>query len=371
LSRGKKIWNVGWRVGVGALLLVWIFHAIFVNEGKLAAQTRGLPWDQLPRSEQWKTAWTHGPPQLWSTLCLVHPGALALSVILMGITIPLGVWRWRLVLRVQGLDLSFGRALEISLIAHFFNSFLLGSTGGDLMKAYYAARETHHKKTEAVVTVFVDRLIGLWAMLLFATIMILPNWSLLASHSRLRPLAGLIVAMMVACTALVVIAFWGGISRAWSGARAWLRRLPKGEWLERSLDACRRFGQQRFFVIRALAVSMVLNTVCVFQLMVLSGGLKLNIPPLALFVIVPMIICISALPITPSGLGVRENLFVLMLAAPAIAVPETSALSLSLLAYAGSLFWSLVGGAVYMTLKERHHLAEVAKEDSLAEVSPR
>ena len=36
------------------------------------------------------------------------------------------------------------------------------------MKAYYAARETHHKKTEAVLTVFVDRVIGLWSMLLFA-----------------------------------------------------------------------------------------------------------------------------------------------------------------------------------------------------------
>ena len=44
-------------------------------------------------------------------------------------------------------------------------------------EAYYAARETHHKKTEAVVTVFVDRLIGLWAMLLFASLMILPNGS--------------------------------------------------------------------------------------------------------------------------------------------------------------------------------------------------
>ena len=41
---------------------------------------------------------------------------------------------------------------------------LLGSTGGDLLKAYYAARESHHKKTEAVVTVFVDRLIGLFSM---------------------------------------------------------------------------------------------------------------------------------------------------------------------------------------------------------------
>ena len=47
--------------------------------------------------------------------------------------------------------------------------------GGDLMKAYYAARETHHKKTEAVTAVFVDRLVGLWAMLLFAGAMMLLN----------------------------------------------------------------------------------------------------------------------------------------------------------------------------------------------------
>ena len=53
-------------------------------------------------------------------------------------------------------------------MAQFFNAFLLGSTGGDLLKAYYAARETHHRKTEAVVTVLVDRLIGLFSMLALA-----------------------------------------------------------------------------------------------------------------------------------------------------------------------------------------------------------
>ena len=103
---------------------------------------------------------------------------------------------------------------------------------------------------------------------------------------------------------------------------------------------------------------MLLNTVCVLQVLVLSWGLGLNIPTPVLFMAVPAIICISALPITPSGLGVRENLFVFMLAESSIGVPATSALSLSLLAYAGSLFWSLVGGLVYAMLKERHHLAE-------------
>jgi uncharacterized protein (TIRG00374 family) len=280
----------------------------------------------------------------------------------MGLTLGLGVVRWQMVLRVQGLDLPWGRAAEISFVAHFFNSFMLGSTGGDLMKAYYAARETHHKKTEAAVTVLVDRMVGLWAMLLFASLMMLPNLSLLFAHDRLRSVAVLILAMMGVCSAVVMIAFRGGVSRAWTGARAWLRRLPKGEWLERSLDSCRQFGREPIFLSRTLGLSMVLNALCVFQVLVLSWGQGLHISPVALFVIVPIIICISAIPITPSGLGVRENLFVFMLTDPTIGVPGTSALSLSLLAYAGSFCWSVIGGVVYMTFKERHHLKEVELE---------
>jgi uncharacterized membrane protein YbhN (UPF0104 family) len=132
--------------------------------------------------------------------------------------------------------------------------------------------------------------------------------------------------------------------------------------LERSLGACRQFGGHRWFLPKTLLISMVINLANVGQLIALSEGLGLGIPWLALAVIVPIIICISALPITPSGLGVRENLFVLMLAVPEINVPATGALSLSLLAFAGFLFWSLVGGVVYVTLKDREHLEQVASD---------
>jgi uncharacterized membrane protein YbhN (UPF0104 family) len=75
-----------------------------------------------------------------------------------------------------------------------------------------------------------------------------------------------------------------------------------------------------------------------------------------LLLIVPAIICISALPITPSGIGVRENLYVLLLSATAIGIEAKTALSLSLLAFAGSLLWSLIGGAVYLAFRSRHSL---------------
>ena len=360
----KRIWQIGWRVALCAVLLLWIFHCIFVNEARIA---HGGDWVNFSRLDQWRLGWREGPPALWQTLTSIHPGWFVVSLGLMGSTILLGVLRWRMVLRVQGLDLPLSRTFEISLVAHFFNSFLLGSTGGDLMKAYYAARETHHRKTEAVTTVFVDRLIGLWAMLLFAGLMMLPipNAKLIFGRDRVTMLpALLILAMLIACSVVMILAFRGGLSKHWPGARARLRRLPKGEHLERSLDACRRFGEAPHFLLRTFAISMLLNVVCVLQWQVVGRGLGVSIPPLTMFVVVPTVICIAALPLTPSGLGAREILFVQMLDNPALA---TSGLSLSLLAYAGSLFWSLVGGGVYLLLKEKHHL----REGELAELAER
>lgn len=364
MSRARTIWRVGWRLGVCAVLLFWICHAIFTQEARTALELRGGAWSDLSRDAQWRAAWSQGPRELWQTLTLVRPAALAVSLVFMGLTLLFGVWRWRLVLAVQGLQLPFGRALEITLIAQFFNSFLLGSTGGDLIKAYYAARETHHKKTEAVVTVIADRLIGLFSMLLFAAVMVVPNLRLLLGHRELALLVGVLVCFLAGCGLLLALSFWGGVSRAWPQARSWLRQLPKGDALEQALEAGRGFGRERGFLPRVLGVSVLLNLACVLQLMSLAWGLGLAVPALVWFVVVPVVICISALPITPSGLGLRENLYVLALAGPGLQVPATQALSLSLLAYFGFLVWSLAGGVVYVCVRDRHRLAEVTRKDA-------
>jgi len=362
----RAAWRIGWRVGLCAFLLAWIFQSIFLSAGKASALARHLDWDHLGRLAQWREAWTVGPHELWQTLSQVQPLALAGSLLCVLLTILLNVARWRMVLEVQGLHLPWGRAAGITFVAQFFNAFLLGSTGGDVIKALYAARETHHKKAEAVVTVFVDRLLGLWAMLLFAALMMIPNASLLWRRQELGAPALMILLMLGGASVVLGVAFWSGLSRRFPRARQWLRKLPKGELLERSLDACRHFGKSRGFLLKTLALSLLVNVACVLQMMVLSAGLGVSISSGAWLVIVPMIFCISALPITPSGLGVRENLFVLMLAVPEIHVLKTIALSLSLLAYAGSLFWSLAGGMVYLSLKKKEHLEEVTHGENAA-----
>ena len=107
----KKLWQIGWRLALCAVLLLWVFHCIYVNEARL---THANDWSNYSRFDQWRLGWKEGPPALWKTLTSVNPGWFALSIVLMGTTILLGVLRWRMVLRVQGLDLPLSPILRRS-----------------------------------------------------------------------------------------------------------------------------------------------------------------------------------------------------------------------------------------------------------------
>lgn len=367
MSKGttkRQIWNISWRVAVCVLLLAWIFQLIFYNEARVAFQKAGQDWGALTKLARFQAAWSYGPTGILNTLKDVDPWYLLLSIGLMGLLLFIGVLRWQMILKVHGLALPLSRTTEISIIAHFFNSFLLGSVGGDVLKAYYVARETHHKKTEAVVTVAVDRIIGLFSLLLVACVMLLPNRDLLAVlNTKLRAVIWIILAMTAGCAVFIFLSFWGGVSRTLPAARTWLRRIPKGDMIERSIEAFREFGRDRTFFLRVLPVSMLGNAVCILHFLTLIWCFHRTAPILKISAIVPVVTCISTLPITPSGLGVRENLYVWFLTAPGINIDYAEALLISLVGFGTSLFWSAVGGLVYVTVKEKEHLQEIETEN--------
>ncbi|HJN81136.1 MAG: lysylphosphatidylglycerol synthase transmembrane domain-containing protein [Verrucomicrobiota bacterium] len=349
------------KLAVCLVLVAWILHVIFAGEAEMQL---GKDWGALSFAKQLRESWTIGPTGLWKTISGVSLGWLLTSFVFMGTTIFIGVIRWRTVLAVQGLYLPLGRAAGISLVAHFFNSFLLGSTGGDLLKAYYSAAETNHKKAEAVTTVVVDRLLGLFAMLLFVSLMALANWSVVMSQQRFMAVMLVVLGMLFVSGLVVVLSFWAGPTGARLKFETLLAKLPKGDVLVRCIEACHAFGENPGFLPRVLGWSMLLSLACVLQIVALGHGLGLPMGEhfRVLLLIVPAIICISALPITPSGIGVRENLYVWLLSATAIGIEAKTALSLSLLAFAGSLLWSLIGGATYLAFRSRHSLDQIATD---------
>ncbi|HEX5175865.1 MAG TPA: lysylphosphatidylglycerol synthase transmembrane domain-containing protein, partial [Chthoniobacteraceae bacterium] len=73
--------------------------------------------------------------------------------------------RWWILLKVQQIHLSVSRVAGLFLIGMFYNQFLPGGTGGDIMKSYLLLKETPGKATGALLAVVFDRMVGLVALI--------------------------------------------------------------------------------------------------------------------------------------------------------------------------------------------------------------
>ena len=97
---------------------------------------------------------------------LAFAGLIALAVICTSIQFV----RWFVLVRALDLPFTIPNAFRLGLIGCFYNAFLPGSVGGDLMKAYYIQRDTPDKRAAAVATVLADRLVGLFGLLWFSAV---------------------------------------------------------------------------------------------------------------------------------------------------------------------------------------------------------
>jgi uncharacterized membrane protein YbhN (UPF0104 family) len=89
--------------------------------------------------------------------------SLGLAFLFFGLAVPITFLRWWVLVRAQELPFTLGNAFRLGALGFFFSTFLPGSVGGDLVKAACIAGE-QKRRTVAVATVVMDRLIGLWGL---------------------------------------------------------------------------------------------------------------------------------------------------------------------------------------------------------------
>jgi uncharacterized protein (TIRG00374 family) len=87
----------------------------------------------------------------------------ALACVIWCISLLITFIRWYILVRAQDLPFTVRNAIRLGLVSYYFNSILPGSVGGDILKAVAVARE-QSRRTVAVATIIIDRVIGLWAL---------------------------------------------------------------------------------------------------------------------------------------------------------------------------------------------------------------
>jgi glycosyltransferase 2 family protein len=337
------------RILVSVGILAYLFNGIFHKEAAEYFEVHNINPDALTWAERARIEWHVGPESLWSAIQKIHPLWFLAAVICAGLPTLLGVIRWRWILHVQGLEVKFPRLFSISFVGLFFNAFMLGSTGGDVIKAWYVAHETHHKKAEAVATVVVDRLIGLLALFIITLIMMAIFYQRVFEDPKLLWFSLATLAVVLFTVLATIIGLWRGFADKFPGLRARLQRLPRYDTLRRAVGAYRVYASHPAILTKTIVVSFAVHFFSMLSIVCVGKGLRVVTDNgiVDYFLYLPIINSVTAMPITISGFGVREGMYIKMFRQ--VGVAEPTALVMSLLGYLATLFWSIVGGVFFLT----------------------
>jgi glycosyltransferase 2 family protein len=298
----------------------------------------------------------------WATLARevtrADPFWMAAAFLSVGIALVAGSQRWRLLLRVQGIHLPLRRVWQINMIGLFFNQFIPGSTGGDLVKIFYAIRNAPDKKPQAALSMVMDRILGLLAVLGVTFLLIPWEWKRLGANESTRPIIfGLAVILAGVFGSLAAAAFFPLQRLPRVFHRLW-QKMPKREIFEDLYHGFHAHGREAGHTLQAagMAVATVLPVLAIGWF--LARALHLDIAPGPMTILFAIVLCAMSVPVIPGGHGLREGAFTLLfpifhVTREGAPVGAETALACSLLYLGLTLLWTLLGGGVYLFCSHR------------------
>jgi uncharacterized membrane protein YbhN (UPF0104 family) len=249
------------------------------------------------------------------------PALVALGLILLGAQ--LSVLRWHWLLRWQGSPLRLGQVWQISYISWFLGSFLPGAAGGDALRALYVHRECPETRVPAFLTILLDRLLGLAALLLLALGLAAALPGQVMAQPVLAALVGLAAAGLLAMLAAVPLAAWLHQAVAPAlGRWPWVAALVR-ELADAAGKALAGWREQPARLLACLGLGVVGHVLVVLAIVLLARGqgvMALTTGQLGLAG--TLAVLANHLPLTPGGVGVGETSFaeICRLLAPGSAV---------------------------------------------------
>ncbi|MCP4591002.1 MAG: flippase-like domain-containing protein [bacterium] len=215
--------------------------------------------------------------------------------------------RFQLMFRAQEIRLSYWESVRLCFAGNFLNfATPIGSTAGDVFKAYHVARHTE-RKTEALTTILLDRCVGLGVLALLVGVAIEVG----AQDPLLRSLGHLIMAGIAVGIVLMTVFFSERI-RERLLPTGLIKRLPAEQQIRR-VDAATRRLLRHLPCLGGAAVCTLLLQFCALSAFVLAAyALQMDFSDSKVFDYYACIgsgNVVAAIPISFQGLGTSEAVY--------------------------------------------------------------
>jgi len=282
---------------------------------------------------------------LWHTLRGVQPAWIVAAMSMHVLVLAISVWRWRLLLGAQHV-LVPGRTLAESFwVGLFFNNFLPSNIGGDVVRIADTSRQAG-SKTLATTVIFVDRVLGLFALMSVGV------FGALSARAIGIDIPGTfwIEIGALAALALCLLLFFAPV--ALNLALSPLRTLGH-PWLVDRLAmlqaALARFRERPSALAGALAGALLIQGVVVAFYTLTARSLAIPLPLVMAGVLVPVAMAVQMAPVSINGFGLREAVFSYFFVRFGLSVE--AGVAVSLLGTALIMVFSLGGGALFLLRK--------------------
>ncbi|MCA9244976.1 MAG: flippase-like domain-containing protein [Phycisphaerales bacterium] len=313
------------------------------NEASVTILRDGQPIT-LPNSE---TRIEDGVPEIhfgFKSIATKANITLAILSVLLFLPVPL-LQSIRLVwmLAIQDVRVTFWEAIKLSYAGNFFNFALPGTTGGDLVKAYYVTKYTHHK-TEAVTTIFLDRIIGLLGLMIVASVTVLIAFNRIDWDPQVRTSVAGVFGLVWIGLAVGCFFLFSKRLRHMIRLPQIAAKLPAGEQLLRIGRATVAMRSHKGLVLLSLANTVILQLFVVISAWVMALALGMKGGADVYFICVPIGFLLSAVPFTPpQGFGVMEWAYVQFFTTGGLDNRPAQAVAFALAIRLIQLVWALPG----------------------------
>jgi len=277
---------------------------------------------------------------VWKTISSIKPTIFFICLVLYAADQFLSTYRWAILLYANGLKVPFPRLVSLYFIGMFFNNLLPTMVGGDLVKGYYLYRFSG-QGGKTIASIFVDRYAGFFTLLTISLISLLFGYP----YVKDTPIPWLVILLVTGLFSFSLI-LW--VERLHNRAMGWIERIRVfrvNERIESFYRAVMVYRGNPGVLLKVFGLSFIVQLIGITLIYLLSRGFSLSIPIWYFFLLVPVAISISMVPISIAGLGVREGAFVFLFGR--VGVSSHEALSLSLAWFSVTLVLSLIGGIEY------------------------